>query len=77
MREGYAVTVTKWGEPILTIERECLSGAELSAEDERAVFEAGKHLCSFVGDPDAPINWGSDPNAIVEDDEPHIGRDYA
>lgn len=77
MREGYAVTVTKWGEPILTIERECLSGAELSDDDARAVFDAGKHLCAFAGDPDAPINWRDDPDAIVEDDEPLIGRDYA
>ena len=61
MREGYAVTVTKWGEPILTIERECLSGAELSDEDERAVFEAGQHLCAFSGDPDADV--GFDPTA--------------
>ena len=24
-----------------------------------------------------PINWRDDPSAIVEDDEPQIGRDYA
>ena len=24
-----------------------------------------------------PINWRDDPTAIVEDDEPMIGRDYA
>ena len=54
MREGYAVTVTKWGEPILTIECEYLSGAELSEDDKRAVFDAGTHLKSFAGDPDAP-----------------------
>lgn len=24
-----------------------------------------------------PINWRDDPDAIVEDDEPQIGRDYA
>jgi hypothetical protein len=24
-----------------------------------------------------PINWANDPDAIVEDDEPQIGRDYA
>lgn len=23
------------------------------------------------------INWGNDPEAIVDDDEPQIGRDYA
>lgn len=26
---------------------------------------------------DTPINWVNDPDAIVEDDEPQIGRDYA
>ena len=25
----------------------------------------------------AQINWATDPDAIVEDDEPQIGRDYA
>ena len=54
MREGYAVQVLRWGEPILTIEHECLSGAELSEDDARAVFEAGAHLQSFAGDPDVP-----------------------
>ncbi len=42
MREGYAVQVLKWGEPILTIEHECLSGAELSAEDQRAIKSCTK-----------------------------------
>lgn len=26
---------------------------------------------------EAPINWRDDPDAIVEDDEPQIGRDYS
>ncbi len=54
MREGYAVQILKWGEPILTIEHECVSGAELSDDDERAIWESGESLKSFVGDPDAP-----------------------
>ena len=53
MRKGYAVTVSKYGEDILTIEHECLSGKELSDDESRAVWEAGEHLMSFVGDPDA------------------------
>jgi hypothetical protein len=24
-----------------------------------------------------PINWRDDPSAIVEDDDPQVGRDYA
>lgn len=49
MREGYSVTVSKHGEPILTIESAMLSGAELSAEDEQAIRDAGQHLLSFIG----------------------------
>jgi hypothetical protein len=50
MRKGYSVTVSKHGEPILTIEREMLGGkAELSAEDEEAIRDAGEHLLSFIG----------------------------
>lgn len=55
MRKGYSVTVSKWGEPILTIEREMLSGkAELSAEDEAAIRDAGEHLLSFIGSEEPP-----------------------
>lgn len=28
-------------------------------------------------EPELEINWRDDPGAIVEDDEPQIGRDYA
>lgn len=51
MREGYSVTVSKWGEPILTIEHEALSGApEFSPEDEEAIRSAAEHLKCFIGD---------------------------
>ena len=50
MREGYAVQVLKWGEPILTIEHECLSGKELDDDEEQAVRDCAAHLHSFVGD---------------------------
>jgi hypothetical protein len=50
MRSGYAVIVTKDGEPILTIEREMLSGqAEFSTDDEAAIRDAGEHLLAFIG----------------------------
>jgi hypothetical protein len=52
MRAGYSVTVSKNGEVILTIEREMLSGAELSREDEEAIREAAEHLLAFVGPAD-------------------------
>ncbi len=69
MKEGYSVTVSKWGEPILTIEPNCLSGDDLSDDDSRAIWDAGEHLKSFAGDPDGPA-------AIVDDDERH-DRDQA
>jgi hypothetical protein len=56
MRRGYSVTVSKHGVPILTIEHEWLSGAELSAEDEQAIRDAGEHLLSFVG-PEPPADF--------------------
>lgn len=50
MREGYSVTVSKWGEPIITIERSMLSGApEFSTEDAAAIRDAAEHLLAFIG----------------------------
>lgn len=51
MREGYSVTVSRWGEPILTMERAMLSGQPaFSPEDEEAIRDAGDHLKSFIGE---------------------------
>lgn len=51
MREGYSVTVSKWGEPILTIEHEMLSGKpDFTPEDEESIRDASRHLISFIGD---------------------------
>lgn len=50
MREGYSVTVLKWGEPILTIEHSMISGkSTLTQEDEDAIRDGGRHLTSFAG----------------------------
>lgn len=50
MRSGYSVTVFKNGEPLVTIEREMLSGQDpLSTEDTDAIRECGEHLTSFAG----------------------------
>ena len=65
MREGYAVTVTKWGEPILTIEHECLSGAELTDEDQVEVRTAGQSLIAFIGTPPDGI-----PTCVICCDDP-------
>lgn len=64
MRDGYSVTVSKWGEPILTIEPNMLSGAEHSPEDIDAIRDAGQHLCGFVG-PSAAI-----PTCVICLDDP-------
>lgn len=54
----------------------------LDAEDFGIWNEAAiATSAAFAALPDAkgekPINWAKDPDAIVEDDEPQIGRDYA
>ena len=50
MREGYAVQVLKWGEPILTIEHEMLSGkAECTPDEEQAMRDGSEHLMGFIG----------------------------
>ena len=47
--EHWAVTVERNGESVLTIETNCLSGRDLSADDERVIRMAAQHLLSFVG----------------------------
>lgn len=72
MKDGYAVTVTRYGEPILTIEETCLSGRDLSEGDEAAVREASRHLQSFVGDgkPQACFACNQTPGGPHADDCP-------
>lgn len=65
MREGYAVTVTKWGEPILTIEHECLSGSYLSDDDKVGIRTAGQSLIAFIGPPPDGV-----PGCVVCCDDP-------
>lgn len=47
--ETWAVTVERNGEQVVTIASTCLSGRDLSAEDERVIRDAAQHLVSFVG----------------------------
>ena len=50
MQRGYSVTVYKDGEPLVTIEREMLSGQDpISAQDAEAIRDAGEHLIAFAG----------------------------
>ena len=47
----WAVTVYRDGEEVVTIEHACLSGRELSSEDEEAIRNAAYHLLAFIGEP--------------------------
>ena len=47
--QHWAVTVERNGEKIVTIESYCLSGREISEEDERVIRMAANHLLGFVG----------------------------
>lgn len=49
--QHWAVTVSRNGEDVVTIESNCLSGREISAEDEETIRKAAHHLLSFIGDP--------------------------
>lgn len=47
--EHWAVTVSRNGESIVTLESNCMSGRELNAEDERIIRLAARQLWGFVG----------------------------
>jgi hypothetical protein len=47
----FAVSVERNGEEIVRIESNCLSGREISAEDEETIRTAAHHLLAFIGDP--------------------------
>ena len=52
MSRGHSlsVTVARDGETIVTIETNCLSGRDLTPEDEQSVRDAAWQLLSFIGD---------------------------
>lgn len=51
---NWSVRVERRGEHVLTIEPGCLSGRELSGDDEEAIRTAARHLLAFIGDPPPP-----------------------
>lgn len=51
MPDTFAVTVERNGEKVVTIETNCLSGREISQEDEAAIRDAARSLLAFIGDP--------------------------
>lgn len=63
MLEGYSVTVSKHGEPILMIESAMLSGADLSQTDMDAIRAAGDHLVGFAG----PVEHDKSLVEVVEE----------
>lgn len=48
-REHWAVTVSRDGEAILTIETNCVSGRNLTEADEACIRDCARHLLAFVG----------------------------
>ena len=46
-------------------------------DDEAAKAAAQADYEAAPDQGERPINWRDDPDAVVEDDEPQIGRDYA
>lgn len=48
--QHWGVTVSRNGDEIVTIESNCLSGREISAEDEIVIRRAANHPLAFIGD---------------------------
>jgi len=65
--QHWSVTVEREGERVVTIESECLSGREISPEDEDAIRTAAHHLLAFIGDPQPSLRE-YDPQVNPADD---------
>lgn len=50
--EHWSVTVERNGEKVVTIESNCLSGREISRDDENTIRTAASHLMAFIGHSD-------------------------
>lgn len=48
--DHWAVTVYRNGEEVVTIGSNCLSGREISDEDERVIGIAARSLLGFIGE---------------------------
>jgi hypothetical protein len=48
--QHWSVTVERNGENVVTIDSNCLSGREISPEDEKAIRNCAHHLLSFIGE---------------------------
>jgi hypothetical protein len=58
-RPHWAVTVSRNGEQIVTIESNCLSGRDISSKDEATIEDCARHLLAFIGKEFAPPGAGS------------------
>lgn len=52
----WSVTVERRGEKVVCIEPGCLSGRDLSGDDEEAIRTAAHHLLAFIGDPPVTLS---------------------
>lgn len=48
--QHWSVTVERDGENVVKIESNCLSGREISKEDEKVIRDCAHHLLSFIGE---------------------------
>ena len=64
--DHWAVTVSRSGDEIVTIEPQVLVGREISAEDADTIRVAAHHLLAFIGDP-APTGHIIVPRDATDD----------
>lgn len=57
----WSVTVRRDGEDVVTIEDRCLSGRDITAEDEIAIRRSAYSLLGFLGDPIPPERTAPPP----------------
>lgn len=68
--DHWSVTVSRNGEEIVTIEPRCLSGRDLSPEDEATVRTAAENLLAFVGPERTPgFGWEISHETLREIEE--------
>lgn len=55
VKGSWAVTVERNGEQVVTLESNCLSGRDLSPDDEHVIETAARHLLAFIGHSAQPL----------------------
>lgn len=69
--EHWSVAVNRNGENILTIESNCLSGKDLTLEDQETIRQCARHLLSFVGAAEALAGQEEAPQQKDDEEEDH------